>query len=52
MDPFDPDVLVRDAAGARVLDGAVGLDEEVGRVGEEEDGHFCRWRRMGSVMWY
>ncbi len=40
MDPFAPAVLVGDAAGEGVLDGAVGFDEEVGDVGEEEDWHF------------
>ena len=41
FDPFEPDVLVGDAVCKGVLDGAVGFEEEVGGVGEEEDGHFC-----------
>ena len=40
MDPFAPAVLVGDAAGEGVLDGALVFDEEVGDVGEEEDRHF------------
>lgn len=38
--PFDAGFVVVDAAGARVLGGVEVLDEEVGHVGEEEDGHF------------
>lgn len=39
FDPFEPVELVGDAARAVVLDRVVGFDEEVGGVGEEEDGH-------------
>ena len=50
--PLDPDALVRDAAGAGVLDGAVGFDEEVGGAGEDEDGHFCSLDDDASVVWF
>ena len=50
FDPFAPGALVGDAACAGVFGGTVGFDEEVGDVGEEEDGHFCCWRKRVSGM--
>ena len=49
-DPFDTDLLVVNAASFGVLGRTESLDEEVGSVGEPEDGHFgfCLfgWGRM------
>ena len=52
LDPFAPDVLVRDAACNGVLDGDEGLDEEPGGVDEEEDGHVWTsfWLRGGKRL--
>ena len=51
-DPFDAGFVVVDAAGARVLGWVKVLHEEVGHVGEEEDGHFCFFRLFGFVFFW
>ena len=48
LDPFDAGFVVVDAASARVFGGVEVLDQEVGYLGEEEDGHFFSFAFFSS----
>ena len=52
LDPFDAGFVVVDAAGARVFGGVEVLDEEIGYLGEEEDGHFSFGSFFFFWAWY